>query len=146
MSVPDGFFCFPTGANRDILASILSGATFMDEAAGNPAMLLSAARTGAWHGRETVAQLFRKKTVYVATRKWCACIEPRANKPRRQGRMYSDYITVRLRADRIRVQGPIANGSNGDSPPSTNGENRRKLGETNVPRGTSGSAKSRERE
>src|SRR5262249_56258903 len=64
MSVPDGFFCFPTGANRDILASILSGATFMDEAAGDPALLLSAARAGGWHGPETAAQLFRKKTVF----------------------------------------------------------------------------------
>src|SRR5262249_51999839 len=82
----------------------------------------------------------------VATRKWGACIEPRANKPRREGRMHSDHITVRLRADRIRVQWPIANVSNGASPPSTNGENRRKLAETNVPRGTLGSAKSRERE
>ena len=57
--------------------------------------------------------------------------------------MYSDQITVKLRADWIGVQAPIATGSNRDNLPSTDGENRRNLGETNGPRGTLGNAKSR---
>jgi hypothetical protein len=60
--------------------------------------------------------------------------------------MYSDQITVKLQPDWIGVQAPIATGSNGGNLPSTDGENRRKLGETNVPRGTLGGAKSRGRD
>jgi len=48
------------------------------------------------------------------------------------------------RTDSISRKAPIANGSNGDSRPSPNGENWRlyDLGEPNVPRGTLGGAKS----
>ena len=60
--------------------------------------------------------------------------------------MYSDQIAVKLRADWIRGQAPMATGSNGDNRPSTDGENRRKLGELNDPRGRLGSTKSRGRE
>src|SRR5262249_53340634 len=78
----------------------------------------------------------------AATRKWCAGIEPWAKKPRREVRMYSDQNTVKLRADWIRVQAPIATASNGDNPSSIDRENRCKLGGPNVPRGTLGGAKS----